>query len=198
VRRSLARLLLVGVVALGPGSATAIADQGVRISTGRIDVQDPLATGRVYHLPDLEVSNPGTESAAYQMTLGNIAGQDDAAVDPSWVRFTPAGFTLQPGGSRAVATVLAIPADARTGPYQGLLKAELVPAGAGVSIGAAAAARLTFTVTSGTALDSLVGGIRDAVPVAGPLLGAILVLLLVVVVVRAARRRWSFRVERRQ
>jgi hypothetical protein len=198
MRRRLAELAAVVLLGIGFGTGMARADQGVRIGPGRIDVQDTLLTGGTYHLPDLDVSNPGSETASYRMTVGAVAGQAGAPVDPSWVSFSPATFTLGPGSAQAVATSVVIPAEARSGPYQTLLRAELVPSGGGLSLGAAAASRLTFSVAQATTLDSLVSGVRDALSAAGPWPGVLALVILVALLARFARRRWSFRVERRE
>jgi hypothetical protein len=181
--------------AVGPVEA----NQGVRISTGRIDVQDRLPAGGTYHLPDIEVSNPGSERASYELAVGEVAGQTESVIEPGWVAFSPTSFALDAAASRVVSVSLAIPADASQGSYSGLLKAQLVPASGTVAIGAAAAARLTFTVAEPTnALDAAVSGIRNALDAAAPWPLVILVVLAILIVGRAARRRFDIRIERRR
>jgi hypothetical protein len=173
------------------------ADQGVRISLGMVAVNDPLAAGGTYSLPDLVVSNPGNERADYQMLVFQVTGQAELSVEQSWVSFSPASFSLAPGATQTVAMRLVIPADASPGSYMGYLKSQLVPSASAVSIGPAAAAKLTFTIAPSGVVDGLVSAVRGFLAATAPWPIVLLALLAVLIVVRMARRRWSFRVERR-
>lgn len=173
------------------------ADQGVRISAGQVDVNDALTGGDIYRLPDLVVSNPGTEPAQYQMSAGPVAGQAEIAVEPGWVTFTPATFSLDPGGQQSVAIQVAIPAGALAGSYLGYLKAQLVPGTTGLAIGPAAATRLTFRIVPSSGLDAALSSVRRWLDGAGPWPAVVLAIASVLLLARLVRRRWSLRIERR-
>jgi len=195
-----ARLLLAGLaIAMALASpALAAASQGVRINIGRIDVNDRLVAGRTYHLPDLEVSNPGTEAAGYLMAASTVTGQTDGPLDPAWVSFDPRTFSLDPGQSQRVAVAITIPKDTRTATYGGLLKAQIAPSGSGVSVGAAAAARITFTTSPpDSAVDALMIGIGGFLAATQPWPFVVLLVLTALVLGRTAVRRWDIRIQRR-
>jgi hypothetical protein len=176
-----ARLLLVGLaIAMALACpALAAASTGVRINIGRIDVNDHLVAGRTYHLPDLEVSNPGTEAAGYVMAASTVTGQTDGALDPAWVSFDPPTFSLDPGQSQRVAVAIA-------------------PSGSGVSVGAAAAARITFTTSPpDSAIDALMIGIGGFLAATQPWPFVVLLVLASLVIGRIVMRRWDIRIQRR-
>jgi hypothetical protein len=195
-----ARLLLAVVMAGIAATLIAAplhADQGVRISLGMVAVNDPLAAGGAYSLPDLVVSNPGSERADYQMAVAPLTGQAELSVEKSWVTFSPASFSLDPGATQTVAMRLVIPADASPGSYLGYLKSQLVPSASAVSIGPAAAAKLTFSISPSGGIDGLVSAVRGLLTATSPWPFVLLAALAVLILIRMARRRWSFRVERR-
>lgn len=149
---------LLAAVALNALAPTSIeAATGVSINLGRVTVAEPLKGGQRLDLPRFTVSNPGDETATYVMSVAGLA--DDAASEPeaSWFTFTPAEFTLEPGQVQAVRARLDLPADAATGPYVGLVRAQLTAAGEGSLVGAAAAARLQFVVADNTSAGADVG-----------------------------------------
>lgn len=198
--RSGARLLLAGLaIAMALASpALAAATQGVRINIGRIDVNDHLVAGRTYHLPDLEVSNPGTEPAGYLMLATAVTGQTDGPIDAAWMSFEPSTFSLAPGQSQRVAVAITIPKDTQPATYGGLLKAQVTGSGTGVSVGVAAAARITFTTAPpDSTIDAIVIGVGGFVDATEPWPLVILIGLALLFAARIVVRRWDIRVERR-
>lgn len=188
--------LTVAVALVGPPAAEA--SQGVRISVGRIEVRDILVAGRTYHLPDLEVSNPGSETARYEMLAAIVTGQADAPLDPAWVSFAPAAFELAPSGVQRVSVAITIPKQAKPDTYGGLLKAQLGASGAGIAVGAAAAARLTFsTAPPASTLDALSVAISGFLDATQPWPLVLLLALGLLIAVRFAARRWDIRIQRR-
>ena len=140
------RALLSAALLLALGPVTARADQGVAIDLGAVRIDELLWPGSSHGLPSIGVSNPGDEPGAYRMGVSQVEGQEALAVNPDWLNFDPPQFELQPGASQAVAVRLTLPGDAEPGRYEALLQAALAPRGEGALVGAAAAARLTFTV----------------------------------------------------
>jgi len=141
------------VVALA--AAPASADIGVALNVGRIDVNERLLPGGAYELPTMRVRNPGTVKTSYRMVVSSLPGEDRLAPDREWLSFSPAEIKLKPGQSAPVRVRMRLPSGAEPGDYEGLIAAQIVSKGKGPQVGAAAAARLTFTVGSSGWLDSL-------------------------------------------
>lgn len=142
-------ILLVAVLSAGPAQGTAAAEQrGVAVNVGRIDIDDPIDRGSRYALPPIEVRNPGELASSYRMVLQPIAltGDGQATPEEGWFTFTPALFDLEPDERMQVTIEMLVPADAMPGAYDALLSAQLVGDSEGARVGAAAAARLTFTI----------------------------------------------------
>jgi hypothetical protein len=176
--------LLLGLVLL-PGTAAA---RGVAVDVGRIDVDETLVPGASYVLPSIGVRNPGTEPATY--TLGVAAVRTDRlAVPEEWVAFAPDRITLDPDRRQRVEPTLHIPFDAPAGDYEALLAARLEAEGDGARVGAAAASRLTFSVSPiGEPADaSGFGVVRGA--------GWLLMFLVVAAVLAAGRWLAGFRIQ---
>lgn len=134
--------------------SSAAADQGVAIDLGKVDVSQKLSRGGDYRLPDLGVRNPGTETTTYRMGVSHIDNQPGRKAPAAWFSFDPPQLTLDPGEARPVSVTLDIPAGARPDDYEALLKAEIAPQSEGTTVGAAAAARLKFTIKPSNILQA--------------------------------------------
>jgi hypothetical protein len=108
-------------------AAPAVANRGVSVDLGRIDIQQTLAPGGSYQLPTMGVRNPGTEVTSYVMTVAPVDGAH--AAEQAWVRFSPERLTLRPSQSRPVPMRLSIPTNAEPGSYEALVGAEIVGRG---------------------------------------------------------------------
>jgi hypothetical protein len=189
-------LLVLLMIALA-GGGPAEASKGVRIDVGRIAVEQRLAPGGSYRLPVIGVSNPGTQATTYRMGASYVAGQKGRRPAETWFRFSPGQFTLAPGRTQAVKTRLDIPTGAEPGDYAALVEATIVSDAKGAQVGAAAAARLTFTVEPSNWLEAwwlkLKTWFSDQTPwswlVPALVLGALLAWWV--------GRRFSFQIERR-
>jgi hypothetical protein len=193
----LRRTALVAAIALAAGLLVpaAGADRGVSVDLGRIAIDQKLQAGGSYALPTMGVRNPGTEPTSYLMGAQAIRGS--RSPDEKWFEFSPRELRLEPGESRQVRTRLRLPTGADPGDYEALLGAQIVSDGGGVQVGAAAAARLTFSVEPSSQLAawwlSLKAAFTDALPWSAllPTLAALGLGLAFV------RKRFAFRVERR-
>lgn len=198
MRRRFAHLgpLLALLGAALVSAAPVAASMAVSIDVGRIDVTDPLAPGGEYRLPTFGVRNPGTEATTYRLTMSGIDGQAALLPDASWFRFEPAELTLGPGESRPVQAIITLPPDSEPGAYAALIGPQIVAEGTGAQVGAAAAARLTFTVAPSSWLE---GVLRTILRTIGeqPLLLAIPAALLLLLAGWLLRRRFSFTIARR-
>jgi hypothetical protein len=195
MRRFGALALCIFASTAWPGPVAA--DRGVSISLGSIAVSEALQAGREYRLPQLSVLNPGDERSAYVMDAVPLANEAVASLDPAWLSFAPASFTLEPGARRDVTVVLRVPSEAAAGPYLGMIRAVLATGDAtGAVLGAAAGSRLTFTVEAPAA--SILRSITGAWTGAGPWSWALAAVLAGVALALILRRRFSLRIERRQ
>ena len=184
-------ILLAGAALLG--AAPAAASTGVSIDLARIDVSETLDRGGRYDLPTFGVRNPGTERTSYTLEVSYIDGQRARRPSSSWFEFTPANLTLRPGDSRAVLTRLRIPRGAEPGDYSALIGPRIVTGKKGAQVGAAAAARLTFTVKPSSALAAWWRWLRGL----DPLVFAAPMLLLAAAGIARFGRRFSITVARR-
>jgi hypothetical protein len=149
------KALLVGFAAVGLATAApAAATQGVAIDVGQIAVSEDLKAGGEYRLPAFGVRNPGTESTSYRMAVSYI--DDQAALQPpeAWFVFSPSQLTLGSEESKPVQTRLVIPPDAEPGTYAALIGPQIASNNEGAQVGAAAAARLSFTVVPSSAFEA--------------------------------------------
>src|SRR4051794_41690516 len=188
-------LLVLAVAVVSPGGASA--SRGVALDIGRIDVAQKLVQGGGYTLPPIGVRNPGTEETTYRLAVSSVQGQKPQPVPAAWVRFTPDEVTLRPGEIQKVQAKLQIASGADPGDYEGLLAAQIVTKGKGAQVGAAAAARLTFTVESKTLLGLWWFDVRTFFSDNEPWTWIVPALVLFALLLWQLRSRFAFRVERR-
>lgn len=191
------RTALVAGIALVAGQLipAAGADRGVAVDLGRIAIDQKLQAGGSYTLPGMGVRNPGTEVTSYRMGTQAIRGSNSP--DEDWFEFSPAELRLKPGETRLVRTRLRLPTGADPGDYETLLGAQIVSEGAGVQVGAAAAARLTFTVEPSSALAAWWLSAKTVFTDALPWSGILPALAAAALGLAFLRKRFAFRVERR-
>src|ERR1041385_9327424 len=138
------------IASVGPALATS----GVSIDLGRIDITEQLSPGGSYNLPTLGVRHPGTERTSYTMVANPVSDPARKAPPAAWFRFEPATVTLDPGATQPVHVRLVVPTDASPGDYIVLVGAQIASQRSGATVGAAAAARTTFTVAPASAVDA--------------------------------------------
>lgn len=134
---------------LGNAVSVAVADIGVGVGSNPISLGGPAAPGQSYGLAPLRVVNTGTEVASYTITVQRLLPGDETAVPPEWIKLGDNGFLLGPQQAASVPVTLTLPRDASAGVYlTNLVATGRPPAAGGAVLGAAAAAKLTFTVAS--------------------------------------------------
>lgn len=199
-RRWPAWLIVLQVLALAGAAlvaaAPALAAKAVSIDVGRIDVTDQLAPGGEYKLPAFGVRNPGTEPTTYKLVVSYVDGQAAAKPAEVWFTFDPSTLTLAPGESRPVQARITLPTDAEPGDYAALVGPEIVSEGTGATVGAGAAARLTFTVAPSGPIDAFLRWLFRTLG-QNPWLVAVFALLILAVAAWFLRRRFNFSVSRR-
>lgn len=187
-------LLLAGAALFS--AAPAAASTGVSIDVGSIAVSEVLVPGEEYTLPTFGVRNPGTEATTYRIVVTYLDAQAASAPSEAWFSFEPAEITIAPGESRPVRTRLILPPDAEPGEYAALIGPQIVSQGDGAQVGAAAAARLTFTVGESSGLDAWLRMLGRFLA-QNPWLLALGGLVLLYLAVRFVRRRFTLSVARR-
>ena len=192
--RALLLTALAGLtlVAVGPAAATT----GVSIDVSRINVTESLAPGGEYRLPTFGVRNPGDEATSYVIVVTYVDGQAAHQPPAEWFTFSPGSLTLEGGQSRPVTTSLEVPPDAAAGEYEALIGPQIAAEGSGPQVGAAAAARLFFTVGE---CDGFECWLRWILRWIGEHLYVLLIPLALAALIglRLLRRRFSFSVSRR-
>jgi hypothetical protein len=194
--RDLVRFLAAAMIVVAvsfPGFARA--DQGVAINLGAISIDEPLDRGESYRLPDIDVSNPGSEDSVYRMSARPVSGSEHMHLEPGWFTMHPLEFELSPGDVVTVSTTLQIPPEAQAGRYEGLIGPSLVPEGGGAAIGAGAAAKISFEVTPDP--SSLSTRTSAFMAENGPLVWIGASMILVIGLAFFVGRRFTLRVERR-
>ena len=190
-------VFLLGSAWLLLAPAAALADRGVALDLGRLDVAQKLTPGGGYRLPPLGVRNPGDEVTSYRIVVSHVQGQEGKPVPEDWVRFEPTELTLKPGKTEKVQARLSLPTGADPGDYEGLLAAQIVTKGKGAQVGAAAAAKLTFSVESATLLGAWWYRIRTFLSGHEPWTWLIPAILATALLGRQLRRRFSLQIARR-
>ncbi|MCH7837979.1 MAG: hypothetical protein IIC26_05660 [Chloroflexi bacterium] len=140
----LALAVVAALLATAPG---AHADVGVGVNLGKIDIDDKLSPGGRYNLPTLGVINTGDEPGDYEVVISYFADQEEERPPEDWFEFEPQRFFLEAGESQQVNIRIVLPRGADPDDYFALIEAHPIATGeGGVSIGVAAATKLTFTV----------------------------------------------------
>lgn len=188
-------ILLAGALLLA--AAPAAASTGVSIDLARIEVSEPLDRGGRYDLPTFGVRNPGTEKTSYTLEVSYIDGQRARRPHVAWFKFSPKQLTLRPGESRAIETELRIPPGAEPVDYSALIGPRIVTGRKGAQVGAAAAARLTFTVEESSRLAAWWRWLRRLLA-EQPLLWLAPLLLAGLMGAVRVRQRFQFTVARRE
>src|SRR5262249_6905913 len=143
------------------------------------------------------VRNPGDEVTSYRIVVSHVEGQDGKPIPAAWVHTKPEELTLKPGQTEKVQARLDLPSGADPGDYEGLLAAQIVTKGQGAQVGAAAAAKLTFTVEASTWLGAQWYRIRTFLSSHEPWTWLIPALIATTLLGWQLRRRFAFQVVRK-
>jgi hypothetical protein len=141
-------------------SASIEADRGVGVTLGAVDIHEPLARGGGYSLPSIGVINTGDEPGLYEVVIDYP--QDQRQIEPpkSWFSFQPQRFFLRSDETRIVDVRLTVPTSAAPGTYFAYIEARRIADQEGVGIGAAAAAKLSFTIKPSSWLEAQIVSIN--------------------------------------
>jgi hypothetical protein len=194
--KRIATLALLAVGASLSSGAPVAASQAVSIDVARIAVREGLAPGGQYKLPTFGVRNAGTDPTSYTIEVSYVAGEATLQPPAEWFSFTPGSLTLGGGQSAPVVTTLQIPPGAEPGQYGALIGPRIVTGTAGPQVGAAAAARITFTVEPSSPLDGWLRAIGRFL-LANPWIFGIVGLVVLAGAVWLFRKRFSVTIRSR-
>ena len=191
-------LALAAVAALLAGTTNA--DVGVGVNLGSIDIDDRLSPGGRYRLPTLGVINTSDEPGDYEVVISYLADQDEERPPEDWFEFQPQRFFLEAGEIQEVNIRIVLPSGADPGDYFALIEAHPIAPEEGVTIGVAAATKLSFTVKPSNLFSAWLLQVRnffdDGAPWSYVIPSSLLALLLLYLLQRYFRLR--LRIERRR
>lgn len=179
------------------GAAGAGADTGVSIDVGKIAISQKLTPGGGYRLPTFGVRNPGTEPSSYRLRVTYLEGQVAKRPPGDWFHFAPAKLVLGPNETQPVQVRLVLPTGADPGDYEALVGAEIASDDPGARVGAAAAARVTFTVEPANILSAWWLKLRTFLSDGTPWTWLVPVVLVLGTLTLQMRRRFTLSVRRR-
>lgn len=130
---------------------------GVGVGTGKIQVEEKLKPGVIYHLPPLTILNTGDEASDYEALISYHEKQPQLMPPLSWFVFSPQKFHLSPGKVQVVDIKLNLPINAKPGDYFVYLEGQPVQKvkSGETTIGIAAAAKLYFTIVPANILQGI-------------------------------------------
>ena len=190
-------LILVAAGSMLLAAETSSASRGVALDLGKLEIVETLTPGGGYALPPIGVRNPGDEVTSYRIVVSHVQGQSGMPIPEDWFRFEPREVTLRPGTSEKVRARLSLPTGADPGDYEGLVAAQIVTKGEGAQVGAAAAAKVTFSVEAATLLGAWWHRIRTSFAEHTPWTWLVPATFAILLLGWQLRSRFSFRVERR-
>ncbi len=198
VRLNAVALGLALVVALLATGSGARADIGVGVNLGRIEIDDDLSPGGRYRLPTLGVINTGDEPGDYEVVISYLADQEERRPPEDWFEFKPQRFFLEAGETQAVTIRITLPTGARPDDYFALIEAHPVSTEEGVTIGVAAATKLTFTVKPSNLFSAWLLRIRHFFEDNSPYSIVLPPTLAGLLLIYFLSRRFRLRIERRR
>ncbi len=139
-------LALLLALALLTGAPAAAAQQGVGVNLSDITINERLTPGDRYTLPTLGVLNTGDVAGRYEVVITYLQDQKELQPHQDWFRFDPQTFDLEAGQSQSVSISLHLPGGAEPGRYFAFIEAHPTSDQPGITIGVAAATKLSFEV----------------------------------------------------
>jgi hypothetical protein len=142
-----------GLAALLAFPWSAAASIGVGVQASAVRLQGVAHPGANYALPPLFVTNSGTQPESISIQVERLSAGPGLTIPPAWIRIAALSGSLQPGQVARIALELRTPSGAKPGDYS----SDIVATGSaglaagGLSLGAAAATKLEFTVAPGPA-----------------------------------------------
>lgn len=168
---------------------------GVGVNLGKINIDEPLKPGGIYHFPAIGVINTGNEPGDYELAVTYHQDQPELRPEEEWFNFSPAQFSLGPGQSQNVAVKLSLPVKAKPGDYFAYLEAHpIMKAGPGTTIGVAAATKAYFTIAPANIWQAIIWRISSFFALNAPWSYIILIIIIGAVIIMIIRRKFSFQI----
>jgi hypothetical protein len=192
-RRTTGSLIASALVAvlLTPAMAFA-AHVGVGVNLGKIDITDKVVPGGIYKLPSVGVVNTGDTVTNYKVTVVGMFQPNQKQPDPAWFQFTPATFSLKPGETQQVGGQMTIPLKAQPGSYFGFIQAQPVVKTSGVSLGVAAATKLTFMLSPSNWFAAMLFRLQELAAIYSPWSYIVIALIVLLAIAIPVQRRYKF------
>jgi len=173
-----------------------LADIGVGVGTGKIQVDEELRPGIIYQLPSLTVLNTGDQESNYTVGVSYHQDQEQLKPDKQWFSFSPKEFSLEPGKAQEVKIKLNLPLRTQPGDYFAYL--EGMPLAkkdqGGTKIGVAAAAKLYFTIVPASLFHGIYYKIISFWQVYSPWPQRIVLLIIAFVVLKFFKKFFNIQV----
>lgn len=187
------RVILIFAILLLLPAPVLLADVGVGVNLGSIDIDEPLIPGGTYNFPAIGVTNTGDEVSEYEMDISYREDQDGLPPPGEWFTFAPGTFTLEALATQPVSVRLTLPLNAPAGDYFALLEAHpIVSSQGGTTIGIAAATKASFTVVPAGIIQALRQKLSTVFNDTQPWSFVVLVIIALAVVLTIAKRFFSF------
>jgi len=170
---------------------------GVGVGTGKIQIDQPLKPGSINTLPPLTVFNTGDEPSEYGVSIEYQTSQPELKPQKEWFSFEPSNFHLEPGKAQIVQIKLTLPIKgAKPGNYFAYLEGHPVKKATSgqTSIGAAAAAKLYFTIAPANFLQGSYYRMMASIALYAPQSYVILAVIVAACLIVLFRRYFSFNI----
>lgn len=134
-----------------------LANVGVGIGNGKIEVDQSLKAGSIYQVPSVTVLNTGDVASEYEMDVTYHVEQTEMWPDKKWFKFSPSKFKLEPQGAQIVEVRLDVPVKVTPGDYFAFIEAHPVieKEGGVTRINVAAACKFYFSVAPANILQGI-------------------------------------------
>lgn len=175
----------------------ALANLGVGVGTGKIELDEPVKPGGLYTLPPLTVINTGDEASDYGVSVEYKSDQPKMSPPKDWFIFTPTDFYLEPGQSQIVRVQVNIPIKATPGEYFAYLEghpARKDSSAGGATVGIGAAAKLLFAVAPANIFQGIYYRVLFLLTTNAPWSYVILTLIAFSVLIVFIRKHFSFNI----
>ncbi len=168
---------------------------GVGINLAKIKVNQPLYSGGSYNITKMTVLNTGTEPGWYRTDISYLERQKELRPPKSWYHFSPKNFYLKPGQAKEVQISLSIPISAQAGKYFALVRGRPTAKKGSLTIGVAAAAKMSFTVKSSSLWWSILNWISSRLKNYAPYSYIVLAIVGLAIILIIARRYLSISIK---
>jgi hypothetical protein len=139
-----------GIVGLTGMGLTAQADVGAGIGADTIRPTAKIVAGKSIALTPLYVTNTGTETATYKITIDTSGAPSKLrSVPKSWIAFKTTKLTLAPKAAAFIKGTIKVPRGTKNGRYRSYVVLSSIPETSGASTTASASAATDVVIQVG-------------------------------------------------